>query len=189
MSLPLLIELHGAGKNRFWSLEESVGRWEPVARRHNMLILYPEAKGSTWDFISSRRSARSDVDFMEAALNHVRKTFNVDNRRIAVIGISDGGSMALSLATHNPKTFQAAISISAGFCASPPLCSGKSPKLFMKHGAEDRMFPVSRVAIPLRDQLKAAGYSVEHRVGAGDGHVPRGWEEEFLSAWLALPVE
>jgi hypothetical protein len=57
---------------------------------------------------------------------------------------------------------------------------------FMLHGSNDAMFPLARVGIPLRDKLRGLGYEVEHRVGQGQGHVPQGWHEEFLPAWLAL---
>ena len=79
--------------------------------------------------------------------------------------------MALSLAAHNPSVFQAAMSISAGFCVEPPRANkshASLPKMFMKHGALDDMFPLKRIGIPLRDQLLGLGYDVEHRVGQGE---------------------
>lgn len=195
--LPLLVVMHGAGKDKMWSLEESVGAWAERAQAHGILVLYPAARGSTWDYISSGRRERRDFDFVERAVNTVRKTYRVDDGRIALLGLSDGGSMALSLASHNPGVFQAAMSVSAGFCASPPRISAASPapKLFIKHGAADSMFPLRRVGLPLRDKLIELGYDVEHRVGEGEGgmfgpagHVPPGWQEEFLPSWLALPA-
>ena len=110
-------------------------------------------------------------------------------RRTAVLGISDGGSVALSLAAANPMLFQAAMSVSAGFCADPPRADARaSPRMFMLHGAQDRMFPLARVGVPLRDRLLQLGYAVEHRV-AEAGHVPTGWQEEFLEDWLALDAK
>merc|ERR1712070_852916 len=114
--------------------------------------------------------------------------FSIDDRRIALLGISDGGSVALTLATHNPAIFQAAISVSAGFCSSPPIAGDKAPQLFMLHGSNDSMFALSRIGLPLRDRLKQLRYNVDHRVGQGQGHVPPGWQEAFLSAWLSMPV-
>merc|ERR1719231_144173 len=93
--------------------------------------------------------------------------------------------MALSLASHNQGVFQAAMSISAGFCANPPRAGLHAPKIFIKHCASDEMFPLKRVGIPLRDQLVSLGYDIEHRVGQGAGgmfgpagHVPP-------NVWLA----
>jgi len=189
-ALPLLIVLHGAAKDQMWSLKDhptmGVDGWAERARTHKTLVLYPEARGSTWDFISSRQTKRGDFDFVQSCINTVRGQYRVDDRRIALIGLSDGGSMALSLAAHNQDIFQAAISVSAGFSASPPAAGAAAPKLFMLHGGNDTMFPVERVALPLRDKLTAAGYRVEHRVSKADGHVPDGWPEAYWKAWLAM---
>jgi len=197
---PLLIVLHGAGKEQMWSLSEgtmSVHAWADRARTHGINVLYPAARGSTWDFISSGRRSRKDVDFLAHAINRTRRMACVDDGRIGLLGISDGGSMALSLATHNPTVFQAAMSISGGFCASPPRAptAASAPRLFLKHGAADPMFPLARVGLPLRDSLLELGYKVVHRVGEGEGgmfgpagHVPDGWHTEFVPAWLGMPT-
>jgi len=194
--LPLLTVLHGAGKDSMWTLKEgtmSVDDWAARADAHGVAILYPAARGSTWDYISSRRKHNKDIEFIQHAINTVRRMVPIDDQRIALLGLSDGGSLALSLASHNPSVFQAAMSISAGFCAEPPRAVAPSPKMFIKHGSADDMFPLARVGIPLRDQLVGLGYDVEHRVGRGEGgmfgpagHVPPGWHEEFLPAWLAM---
>lgn len=192
--VPLLVHLHGAGKDRMWSLKDHVDAWALHADKHGIAVLFPAALGSTWDFISSKQQSRKDFDFLEEAITIARRTVPIDDRRIALLGISDGGSMALSLASHNPGVFQAAMSISAGFCAQPPKATaGRSSKMFLKHGAKDDMFPLARVGLPLRETLVKLGYDVTHVVGQGEGglfgpagHVPPGWHEEFLPAWLAM---
>lgn len=199
--VPLLVMLHGAGKDSMWSLTEgtmSVDDWAARARKYGIAVLYPAARGSTWDWISSGRKSHADIAFVMHAINTARRTVSVDDRRIGVLGISDGGSMALTLVSHNPSVFQAAMSISAGFCTAPPRVTSsmtRAPKMFVKHGADDAMFPLKRVGLPLRDQLTSLGYVVEHRVGQGvggmfgpAGHVPPGWHEEFIPAWLAMPA-
>ena len=57
----------------------------------------------------------------------------------------------------------------------------------MHHGTHDELFSITGVAIPLRDQLKAAGYEVTWIAAQGAGHMPEsGWSREFVKAWLAL---
>mmetsp|Transcript_23681 Transcript_23681/g.28562 ORF Transcript_23681/g.28562 Transcript_23681/m.28562 type:complete len:307 (-) Transcript_23681:113-1033(-) len=187
-NVPVLVVLHGAGKGKFWNVKQSVASWGSIARSYNMIVIYPVARGSTWDYIASKRTQRRDIDFIQFSLNTVRGAFPVDDRRIAVCGLSDGGSMALSLTVHNPNLFQAGMSISAGFCAPPPSVDGRrrSPKIFIQHGSADRMFPLERVGIPLQSKLKRSGYDVEFRVAKGQGHVPTGWQQEFLPAWLEM---
>ena len=112
---PLLVVLHGAGKgSTMWNLQEQVAMFADIANQFDMVVLYPEARGSTWDYI--RSSKGEDTEFLEHAINTTRQTFPIDDARIAVKGISDGGSMALCLATYNPTIFQAVLSVSAGFC-------------------------------------------------------------------------
>jgi len=184
--LPLLIVLHGAGKNKYWNLEQQAASLSELASHHKIIVVYPEARGSTWDYISSKKSSRADFDFIQIALGNLLQAYSVD--RIGVMGLSDGGSMALSLAAANPAVFQAAISVSAGFCVEPPRVSAAAaaPKLFMIHGSHDRMFPLERVGLPLRNRLVDLGYDVEHHIAHGQGHVPEGWRSEFLPAWLAM---
>merc|ERR1719152_958018 len=165
--LPLLIVLHGAGKDRMWNLKESVDAWAARAEAHGMLVLYPEARDHTWDYIKSKRTARSDFDFLQDALGQALRTFRVDPRRIALLGISDGGSMALTLATHNPQLFQAAMSVSAGFCAARP-------------GPPQRAAAALAPRIPRLDVLAqqdrpaAARQAAQARVQAGAPRGPRG---------------
>ena len=184
--LPLIMVMHGAGKNRGWDLDSRVRSWAELCEKHNVIVLYPEALDHTWDFITTRGSSRADIDFIQEAITSVCQHFSVDNKRIGVVGISDGGSMCLSLATQNPTVFQAAMSSSAGFCVPPPPAAGASPMLYVQHGSEDSMFPIEHVGMRVRDELKEAGYSVHFKVAEGQGHVPDGWGEEFIPAWLAL---
>ena len=151
-------------------------------------MLWPEALDHTWDFISTRGGARADIDFLGHSINAVRRKFPVDDNRIGIAGISDGGSMALSLATQNPAVFQAAMSSSAGFCVPPPPppADGSAPRLFLQHGDQDAMFPLQQVGVRNKEELSRAGYDVVFEVAEGQGHVPEGWGETFLSAWLAM---
>ena len=96
--------------------------------------------------------------------------------------------MDLSMATHNPSAFQAGISASAGFCRSQPRAGSNAPKLFLEHGAQDGMFPLARVGLPLKEQLAKAGYPIEHYVAPHGGHMwqLQGWQDHFLLEWLAM---
>lgn len=167
-------------------IEYQMLSWVPVAQAHDIVIVYPFARDDTWDYVMS--GTREDISFIEAAINAVRRTFPIDDRRIAIIGISDGGSLALSLAVHNQDIFQAVISASAGFCASiPPVPhSGRSPKMFLKHGSEDETYPLRAVGFRVRDLLLRGCLDVEFRVGQGEGHSLKEIPSEFIPMWLAM---
>ena len=150
--------------------------------------MIPEPRGSTWDFIF-RSEEGDDIKFIEYAINTVRESIFVDDKRIALKGISDGGSLALCLATYNHHLSNAFMSVSSGVCklAVSLNPTDESVALFLEHGEADRMFPLETVALPLRDKLQQAGFVVNFVTARGEGHVPSDWKTSFLNEWLSMP--
>ena len=191
---PLLLVLHAAGKGMLWQVEDEVCDWAQRSAAQDFVCLYPEACDHTWDWAS-----RKDVEFIESCLRSVQSDFltshfRLEPSQIAAMGLSDGGSMALSLAAHNPAVFQAVLTAGAGFCLSPPAVGAadeaedsQSPatglQVVMLHGSEDEVFSIDSVGRPLRDALDDLGYSVDFRERDGEGHVPGGWVDQLLDAW------
>merc|ERR1712066_855755 len=90
-----------------------------------------------------------DTEFLASSMNKVRKNYYIDDARIAVLGFSDGGTYALSLATNNPHIFQAAMSWAAGFYRHNPELSPpyvRKPRILHAHGTKDDLFDLLRVA-------------------------------------------
>lgn len=172
---------------RLQDIDYQVLNWVRLSQMHDIVVVYPVARDDTWDYVTS--GTREDILFIQEAFNAARRTFPVDDKRIATFGISDGGSLALSLAAHNPDIFQAAISASAGFCASFPLVPphlGRTPKMFVKHGSEDETHPLRAVGFRVRDLLLRGGFEVDFRVGQGEGHLLQDIHDEFIPLWLAM---
>lgn len=128
---------------------------------------------------------RKDMDFIESAINEVRRRVWVDDKRISVMGMSDGASLALSMALRNPRVFTTALVQATGFFHDP-LPTSLKPRVYMEYGEEDKLFEAARVALPNRDRLRGDGCFVEFVMIPGAGHMVR---EEFFSAaldfWLA----
>lgn len=61
------------------------------------ILLAPDSRGRTWDFILGDYGP--DVRFIDRALDHVFKRYNVHPGHIGIAGFSDGASYALSLGT------------------------------------------------------------------------------------------
>jgi phospholipase/carboxylesterase len=89
----------------------------------------------------------------------------VATHRIAIAGFSQGGAMALHIATRYPETFAGVIALSCYLPLSKDLATARNPAnqttpVFMAHGTQDPVVPY-----PLGDEthrlLNAAGYSVE----------------------------
>ena len=117
--------------------------------------------------------SRSAEDFagIQASSDAIGELIRTENSRgiassrIALAGFSQGGAMALHIATRHPEKFAGVIALSCylplsrEFAAQPAGANQRTP-IFMAHGSQDPVVPY-----PLGDEsrrlLEGAGYSVE----------------------------
>jgi predicted esterase len=178
-AMPLVVMLHGAGG----TARHSIDLIRTDADRLGFIILAPASRGPSWDIIA-RRAFGEDVESINQALGEVFGQYAVDPERLAIAGFSDGASYALSLGLANGQLFDHVIAFSPGFMA-PPRQEG-SPKVFISHGVQDQVLPISRCSRRIVPQLKAAGYAVTYREFAGGHTVP---EELSRRAFEAVALE
>ena len=152
---PLILALHGAGGVASQMLDLLAGS----AEAFGCLVLAPESRASTWDVI--RGGFGLDVEFIDAALNHVFGRHPVDPARIAVAGFSDGGSYALSLGLTNGALFRDILAFSPGFMA--PARPADTPRIFISHGLKDEVLPIESCSRRIVPRLQGAGYDVDYR--------------------------
>jgi len=166
---PLITVLHGAGRQDEMLVKAC--RDEPEKRA--ALFLVPRSALPTWDLIASPE--RPDLDFLEYAYDLIYRRYPIDAGRQALLGYSDGASYALSVGLSNPHLFRAVMGWAAGFIALDPtfnLDADRKPQVLLEYGTHDELFPFARVAVPMRDNLRKAGYTVEFRVDQGGKHWP-----------------
>jgi predicted peptidase len=166
---PLITVLHGAGRQDEMLVKAC--RDEPEKR--DALFLVPRSLLPTWDLIASPE--RPDLDFLEYAYDLIYRRYPVDAGRQALLGYSDGASYALSVGLSNPHLFRAVMGWAAGFIALDPtfnLDADRKPAVLLEYGTHDQLFPFERVAVPMRENLRKAGYTVEFRVDQGGKHWP-----------------
>jgi polyhydroxybutyrate depolymerase len=100
--VPLVIALHGAGGNA-QRAEEMTG-FTQKAKTEGFLVVYPDGGGRlrtgslTWNAGHccgyAMRENVDDVAFIKALIDHLVESYPVDERRIYVTGMSNGGMMA-----------------------------------------------------------------------------------------------
>jgi phospholipase/carboxylesterase len=163
--------LHGAGGHAPGTLRLI------EAAAAGTLVLVPESRGATWDILMGAYGP--DVAFLDRALQEVLRCHSVDAQRIALTGFSDGASYALSLALGNGDLFTHAFAFSPGF-AQPPTPVGR-PSLFVSHGVEDDVLPISQCSRVLVPRLRRASYKVRYREFSGGHHVPAEMAAEAMS--------
>jgi phospholipase/carboxylesterase len=167
--------LHGAGR----ASNEAMEPFLSVADSAGLVVLAPDSRGRTWDFLYGPYGA--DVVFIDAALEHVFHRCAIDPARVVIAGFSDGASYALSLGLTNGDLFSRIVAFSP--CILAPAAYVGHPRIFISHGTEDRVLPVERCGRVLAERLQSKGYDVAYREFVGTHAVPRAVLQEAL-AWM-----
>lgn len=174
---PFALLLHGAGG----SAEHGLFLLKDLAETHNLILLAPSSRGTTWDLIEERLFDR-DVLFIQQALETVFQTCVPDKKRFAIGGFSDGASYALSLGLINGELFTHILAFSPGFFHAPA-AAGK-PKLYLSHGVNDPVLPIGPCSRRIVPKLRREGYDVTYRE-FGDGHsVPESVSTEAVNWFI-----
>jgi predicted esterase len=160
---PLVIALHGAGgdENDFFD-GYSESPLKPEAERLGFLVVCPKGRAPNSGY---RGAAERDVFDV---LGEVRREYQIDPRRIYVMGHSMGAFATWRLAAENPDLFAALGVISDGGD------SGQVNKLrdlpqYVVHGALDQVVPVTR-SRTMVEALRKAGAPVVYVELPGAGH-------------------
>lgn len=178
---PIMVFLHGATGSGGTHMRAALA----AADRYGVILVAPDSRtGGTWDLIMSR-SFGPDVAFLDQVLEAVVDRVDADVSRLALGGVSDGASYALSVGLGNGDVFSTVVAFSPGFLAVlEPL--GR-PRVFVSHGTADPILPIdgcSRSFVPV---LREAGYDVFFREFDGGHTVPPPVADEAFRWWLEAP--
>ena len=176
---PLVVMLHGAGGHAHHSL----GILQHAADAEGFILVAPESRGPTWDVI--RGDYGPDVRFLDQALSWVFERYVVNPAHLAIGGFSDGASYALSLGISNGDLFTHVLAFSPGFAA--PVEQHGEPRIFVSHGTEDTVLPISACSRRLVPRLQNVGYEVLYREFHGAHTVPREIALEAVSWFRPTP--
>jgi phospholipase/carboxylesterase len=176
---PLIVALHGGsgdGRHFLWT-------WLIEARSRGAIVLAPTAREDTWSLMGP------DVDTpnLLAMLEYVKTTWCLDEERVLLTGMSDGGTFAYVAGLRDDSPFTHLAPVSAAF--HPMLLEGAGAArlhglpVYLVHGALDWMFPVD-VARMARDALTAAGAEVVYREVADLSHTYPREENARILDWL-----
>jgi poly(hydroxyalkanoate) depolymerase family esterase len=111
--LPLVVMLHGCGQDA--DAFAASTRMNRIARQHRFLVLYPEQDRISnvqgcWNWYQTGNGrAAAEAALILKAVDQVCLLYGADRDRVAVAGLSAGGSMAALLATREPGRFKAVI--------------------------------------------------------------------------------
>jgi phospholipase/carboxylesterase len=161
---PMVLMLHGAG-----GTGQSVSYTFEIADDLGIVVLAPDSRDeATWDLLL--HGYAEDVEFIGRALKDTYARCNVDRKRMAIAGHSDGASYALSLGIGTGDTFGHIMAFSPGVM-QPAEVHGK-PKIFISHGLSDPIMPIDVTSRTFVPRLKKLGYDVTYREYEGRHGVP-----------------
>lgn len=147
--LPLLVMLHGCGQTgRDLAAATRMNR---LAARERFLVLYPEQERvanahGCWNWFERRNGkAEAEAATLLAAVDKVARRHPVDLGRVAVAGLSAGGSMAVLMAALYPHRF-CAVAMHSG--VAPGTAESAATALAAMHGRRAGHLPDPLPAAP-----------------------------------------
>ena len=142
---PLVITCHAVGGSGY--SEFSADGWKPMADKENFIVAYPDgiASGYHWKFNSYTNgwdlTGMTDVNFMLAIVDSVKKEYNIDATRVYMSGFSIGGEFVYHVANNAADKFAAFVPISG--CSNPAtvtVTASRPVPIFHVHGTADNIY-------------------------------------------------
>jgi predicted esterase len=119
---PVLIVLHQAGEQP----NAMIQRWAAAAAENGYILLAPQ-----WQSGLNNKYTYSDAEheILLKSLRDLRRRFNVDDDRMFLFGLGEGGAMALDVGLGHPDLFAGVLPMGAGPQFHAELCWRNAQKL------------------------------------------------------------
>ena len=155
----------------------------PIGREASGYAWYPMSMGGPPDIASILMSRQKLQQFLDECLAQ----YPIDAKKLAILGFSQGGVMAYSLALSAPDRFGALVALSSWLPPElvPHLSLGNSAQdlpTLVQHGVQDSMIEVGRARQSV-ETLREARIPLTYRE-YDMGHEIRPRSLSNLSAWL-----
>lgn len=170
-----MIMLHGRGANA----ADIIGLCGAIDRPQ-LACLAPGAAGRVWYPNPFMTSAAGNEPYLTSALDVVARMISqadaagIPAGRVAILGFSQGGCLALEFSARNPRRYGGVIALSAGLIGdgiAPDSYSGSlgGTQVFIGCSDVDPFIPIGRVEESAA-VMRALGGDVIERIYPGAGH-------------------
>lgn len=160
---PVLLYLHGAGETGTDNVSQTVIMKDAFIVNGDLLkdviIVCPQST-SWWNSHRSYGDENGPVGAVVRLIESLGDTYNIDENRIYVIGVSMGGYGTWNALSDFPDTFAAGIPICGGGNTSAASILSDIP-IWIYHGTADSTVPFS-ASETMYDAIKAAGGNKIH---------------------------
>ena len=161
----LFIFLHGVGK-RGSEINDLKGMGKLIAKntnKYDMITVLPQCT------LNDQGKGWWNSQDLNLFLNHLKKTYKVDNSRIYLSGFSMGGFGTWDWAMANPDTF-AAIAPIAGGSKSSKVAKLKDLNIWTFHGKKDKKVKYEKTKVLVDALLKLKSTKVKLTTYDSEGH-------------------
>jgi polyhydroxybutyrate depolymerase len=147
---PVVFALHG-GKGSADKLQGYLGL-NAVADKEGFIVVYPQGINAGWNdgrdstITGDKYSTNvDDYGFLEGLADALVVQGVADGRRLYLIGLDDGGALALRLACDGSGRFAAygSVGASVGLPIKETCKASRAVPLVMIHGTDDKVLPLS----------------------------------------------
>jgi len=178
----LIVLLHGRGANADDMINMGLN-WQPIIPKAEVVALnapfpYPGSeKGREWFSLEDRSPAaieaglRASAKLLDEAISEMLAQRRVDESHLALVGFSQGATMALHVGLRRPKPPAALVAI-AGSLKLPETLAGEitcRPQTLLIHGDADEVVPYACLA-EAKAALAAQDVPVKSLTRKGIGH-------------------
>jgi len=152
--LPLVIALHGArGDENMFLDGYGLGKIRALADKHGFLLACPRTTGGL------------KLETIEALVTALERDYEIDRKRIGLLGHSMGATVAAGLAGANPKRFCALACFSGG----PRGNAERLPPTWMRVGSIDQLADPAGLEAAAKE-LHERGLSIDFQLLPDLGH-------------------
>ena len=173
---PVRIHLHGGVMRDPSAVRTPAGIGSLAGTTDQIYILPVASSAAPW-------WGRAQVENLRAILDSVKRTYNVDENRVTLSGVSDGGTGAFYVAMADTTPYSAFVSLN-GFVMvlrNERLVEGdlfpnnlRAKPWYVVNGGRDRLYPTSMVE-PFLSHLFRGGVAIEYRPQPEAGHETSWW--------------
>ena len=140
ITYPLLVSLHGRGVNG--RVNAGFFQLTTVIEEQQYVLVYPDGLNAVWnatDACCDPTRSVDDVGYISRLIEAALQTYNTDPRRVYLMGISNGGFMALRMACERSDLITAVLTIAGAAFENPDDCAPSELPVsaLIVHGTED----------------------------------------------------
>lgn len=140
---PVMIALHGRYGNAR-NMAKMTG-FNPLADEHEFIVVYPNGYKRSWNDGRGESPASvdniDDVKFIQGIIGFLTANYAIDEDRLFVSGMSNGGFMAMRLACEMATTFRACISVTGSLAANFNCVPNSNVNILLFAGTDDELVP------------------------------------------------